>query len=103
MVPLYNGFYPFPLARAVNSNSLIFDRSEFKIDLYMFYYSRYDHINRPFLSWHLGGVPVQGNRKVSLIVTAKTNIPSAINFPGVVSLDDVEYSPGACNVILPGK
>ena len=34
MVPLYNGFYPFPLARAVNSNSLIFDPSEFKIDLY---------------------------------------------------------------------
>ena len=34
MVPLYNGFYPFPLSRAVNSNSLIFDSSEFKIDLY---------------------------------------------------------------------
>ena len=35
MVPLYNGFYPFPLSRAVNSNSLIFDPSEFKIDLYL--------------------------------------------------------------------
>ena len=69
----------------------------------MFYFSRYDHINRPFLSWHQGEVPVQCNRKVSLIVTAKTNIPSAINFPGVVSLDDVEYSPGVCNVISPGN
>ena len=34
MIPLYNGFYLFPLSRAVNSNSLIFDPSEFKIDLY---------------------------------------------------------------------
>ena len=33
MIPLGNGFYLFPLSRAVNSNSLIFDPSEFKIDL----------------------------------------------------------------------
>ena len=38
MVPLYNGFYPFPLSRAVNSNSLIFDPSEFKIGLYIVIY-----------------------------------------------------------------
>ena len=35
MIPLYNGFYLFPLSRAVNSNRLIFDPSEFKIGLYM--------------------------------------------------------------------
>ena len=34
MIPLCNGFYLFPLSRAVNSNSLIFDPSEFKIGLY---------------------------------------------------------------------
>ena len=34
MIPLYNGFYLFPLSRAVNSNRLIFDPSEFKIGLY---------------------------------------------------------------------
>ena len=33
MLPLYNGFYLFPLSRAVNSNRLIFDPSEVKIDL----------------------------------------------------------------------
>ena len=36
MIPLCNGFYLFPLSRAVNSNSLIFDPSEFKIGLYVF-------------------------------------------------------------------
>ena len=30
MIPLYNGFYLFPLSRAVNSNRLIFDPSELK-------------------------------------------------------------------------
>ena len=35
MIPLCNGFYLFPLSRAVNSNSLIFDPSEFKIGLYV--------------------------------------------------------------------
>ena len=35
-IPLYNGFYLFPLSRAVNSNRLIFDPSEVKIDQYMF-------------------------------------------------------------------
>ena len=34
MIPFCNGFYLFPLSRAVNSNSLIFDPSEFKIGLY---------------------------------------------------------------------
>ena len=34
MKPLCNGFYLFPLSRTVNSNSLIFDPSEFKIGLY---------------------------------------------------------------------
>ena len=34
MIPLCNGFYLFPLSRAVNSNSLIFDPSEFKIGLF---------------------------------------------------------------------
>ena len=34
LIPLYNGFYLFPLSRAINSNRLIFDPSEFKIDLY---------------------------------------------------------------------
>ena len=38
MISLYNGFYLFPLSRAVNSNSLIFDPSEFKIDLYPLHY-----------------------------------------------------------------
>ena len=38
MIPLCNGFYLFPLARAVKSNSLIFDPSEFKIGLYKYYY-----------------------------------------------------------------
>ena len=28
MIPLYNGFYLFPLSRAVNLNRLIFDPSE---------------------------------------------------------------------------
>ena len=37
MIPLCNGFYLFPLSRAVNSNSLIFDTSEFKIGLYFYY------------------------------------------------------------------
>ena len=31
MVLLYNGFYLFPLSRAANSKSLIFDPSEVKI------------------------------------------------------------------------
>ena len=31
MIPLYNGFYLFPLSRAVNSNRPIFDPSEFEI------------------------------------------------------------------------
>ena len=31
MVPLYNGFYLFPLSRSVNSNRLIFDPSEVEI------------------------------------------------------------------------
>ena len=38
MVPLYNGFYPFPLSRAVNLNSLIFDPSELKIVLFLYMY-----------------------------------------------------------------
>ena len=37
MIPLCNGFYLFSLSRAVKSNSLIFDPSEFKIDLYKLY------------------------------------------------------------------
>ena len=32
-IPLYNGFYLFPLSRTVNSNRLIFDPSEFEIGL----------------------------------------------------------------------
>ena len=35
MIPFCNGFYLFPLSRAVNSNSLIFDPSEVKIGLYL--------------------------------------------------------------------
>ena len=35
MMPFCNGFYLFPLSRAVNSNSLIFDPSEVKIGLYI--------------------------------------------------------------------
>ena len=35
IIPLCNGFYLFPLSRAVISNSLIFDPSEFKIGLYL--------------------------------------------------------------------
>ena len=31
MIPLYNGFYLFPLLRAVNSNRLIFDPSDVEI------------------------------------------------------------------------
>ena len=38
MVPLYNGFYLFPLARAVNSNRLIFDPSEVEIHQYNCYH-----------------------------------------------------------------
>ena len=38
MIPLCNGFYLFPLSRAANSNSLIFDPSEFKISLYLVQY-----------------------------------------------------------------
>ena len=34
MIPLYNGFYLFPLSRAVNSNLLIFDPSEVEIQQY---------------------------------------------------------------------
>ena len=34
MIPLYNGFYLFPLSRAVNSNRLIFDPSEVEIHQY---------------------------------------------------------------------
>ena len=30
-IPLYNGFYLFPLSRAINSNRLIFDPSEVEI------------------------------------------------------------------------
>ena len=36
MISLCNGFYLIPLSRAVNSNRLIFDPSEFKIGLYMY-------------------------------------------------------------------
>ena len=36
MIPLCNGFYLFPLSRAVNSNNLIFDPSEFKIGLFFY-------------------------------------------------------------------
>ena len=35
MKPLYNGFYLFPLSRAVNSNRLIFDPSEVEIHQYL--------------------------------------------------------------------
>ena len=35
MIPLFKGFYLFPLSHAVNSNGLIFDPSEVKIDLYI--------------------------------------------------------------------
>ena len=35
MMPLYNGFYLFPLSRAVNSNRLIFDPSEVEIHQYV--------------------------------------------------------------------
>ena len=31
MIPLYNGFYLFPLLHAVNSNRLIFDPSDVEI------------------------------------------------------------------------
>ena len=34
MVPLYNGFYLFPLSRAVSSNRLSFDPSEVEIHQY---------------------------------------------------------------------
>ena len=34
MIPLYNGFYLFPLSRAINSNHLIFDLSEVEIHQY---------------------------------------------------------------------
>ena len=37
MIPICNGFYRFPLSRAVNSNSLIFDPPEVQIDLYSCY------------------------------------------------------------------
>ena len=40
MIPLCNGFYLFPLSRAVNSNSLIFDPSEFKL-AYMIHLSEH--------------------------------------------------------------
>ena len=33
-IPLYNGFYLFPLSRAVNSNRLIFNPSEVEIHQY---------------------------------------------------------------------
>ena len=47
MIPLYNGFYLFPLSRAVNSNSLIFDPSEFKIGLYQPNFKMHDvHVLR---------------------------------------------------------
>ena len=35
MIPLYNGFYLFPLTHAVNSNRLIFDPSEVEIYQYL--------------------------------------------------------------------
>ena len=35
MMLLYNGFYLFPLSRAVNSNRLIFDPSEAEIHQYI--------------------------------------------------------------------
>ena len=40
MIPLYmyNGFYLFPLSRAINSNRLIFDPSEVEIHPYLFVY-----------------------------------------------------------------
>ena len=41
MIPLCNGFYLFPLSRAVNSNSLILDPSEFKIGLYNVFKNKY--------------------------------------------------------------
>ena len=62
----------------------------------------YDNINRPFLTWRQGGVSVEGNRSVSLVVTAKTTLPTYSNYPGVVSLDDVEYEAGPCRVRYPG-
>ena len=34
LIPLYNGFYMFPLSRAINSNRLIFDPSEVEIHQY---------------------------------------------------------------------
>ena len=36
MTQLSNGFYLFPLSRAVNSNRLIFDQSEIEIHLNLF-------------------------------------------------------------------
>ena len=35
MILLYNGFYLFPLSRAVNSKRLIFDPSEVEIHQYL--------------------------------------------------------------------
>ncbi|XP_053400731.1 atrial natriuretic peptide-converting enzyme-like [Mercenaria mercenaria] len=57
----------------------------------------FDHINRPFPTWSQGGIHVQGNRTVRLIVTAKTAIPYDA-YTGVVSFDDVDFAPGACTV-----
>ena len=57
MIPLCNGFYLFPLSRAVNSNSLIFDPSEFKIGLYELVFSlninsRWKYLNC-YIIWNL--------------------------------------------------
>ena len=38
MIPLYNGFYLFPLPRAVNSNRLIFYPSKVEIHHYYLYH-----------------------------------------------------------------
>ena len=59
MIPLCNGFYLFPLSRAVNSNSLIFDPSEFKIGLYIFLTSRPSRATQT-LKQHVVGIEVSG-------------------------------------------
>ena len=52
--PLYNGFYLFPLSRAMNSNRQIFDPSEVEIHQYLFTWSKM----RCYVIWYLIiGVP----------------------------------------------
>ena len=56
MIPLCNGFYLFPLSRAVNSNCLIFDPSEFKIGLYPLHHVTYSATKfEVAMSYRLGG------------------------------------------------